>query len=160
MKEKLFSVDELKNDYSAVRFYTGFPNFDTLMNAFSYLLPELEHITYWRGLDTKGFRKKLVILKTCPKRKLTLLEEFVLVLRRLKVGLFLNDLADRFGISMAQSSKIFTTWINFLYNELSLLLPFPSRAKIDKLMPSEFARYPSTRIIRVAQSYLLRSLLP
>ena len=66
---------------------------------------------------------------------------------RLKVGLFLNDLADRFGISMAQSSEIFTTWINFLYHELPLLFPFPSRAKIDKLMPSEFERYSFTRII-------------
>jgi len=151
LREKLFSVDKLKNDDSAVRFYTGFPNFDTLMDVFSYLLPKLEHITYWRGSDTTVNTEKVSdksrSTKPGPKRKLSLLEEFVLVLMRLKVGLFLNDLADRFGISLAQSSKIFTTWINFLYHELPLLFPFPSRAKIDKLMPSEFERYPSTRII-------------
>ena len=66
---------------------------------------------------------------------------------RLQVGLFLNDLAERLGISMTQSSKIFTIWINYLFHELPVLFPFPSRAKIDKLMPFEFAHYPSTRII-------------
>ena len=47
LRVQLFSVDKLKNDDSAVRFYTGFPNFDTLIDVFSYLLPKLEHITYW-----------------------------------------------------------------------------------------------------------------
>ena len=96
---------------------------------------------------TKDFDKNDSSSKPGPKRKLSLLEEFVFVLMRLKVGLFLNYLADRFGISVAQSSKIFTTWINFLFNELQLLFPFPSQSKINKLMPSEFEQYPSTRII-------------
>ena len=121
------------------------------MDVFSYLLPKLEHITYWRGSDTTVSTEKVLdkhrLSTPGPKRKLSLLEEFVLVLLRLNVGLFLNDLVGRFGISMAQSSKIFTTWINFLYHELPLLFPFPSRVKIDKLMPYEFACYPSTRIV-------------
>jgi len=149
LSEKLFSVDKLKTADSAVRFYTGFPNFDTRMDVYSYLLPKLQHITYWRGSDTivgtENVSDKSRSSKPGPKGKLSLLE-FVLVLIRLKVGLFLNDLADRFGISMVQSSKIFTTWINFLYHELPLLFPFPSRAKIDKSMPSEFESYPTTRI--------------
>ena len=33
LREKLFSVDKLKNDDSAVRFYTGFPNCYTLIRA-------------------------------------------------------------------------------------------------------------------------------
>jgi len=150
-REKLFSVDKLKNDDSAVRFYTGFPNFDILMDVFSHLLPKLEHITHWRGSDTtvstENVSDKSRSSKAGPKSKLSLLEEFVLVLMRQNVWLFLKDHADRFGMLTAQSSKIFTTWINFLYHELPLLFPFPSRVKIDKLMPSECACYPSTRII-------------
>ena len=46
LREKLFSVDILKNDDSAVRFYTGFPNFEIPMDVFSYLLLKQEHITY------------------------------------------------------------------------------------------------------------------
>ena len=150
-REKLFSMDKLKSDDSAVRFYTGFPNFDNLMDVFSHLLPKLEQITNWLDADTtvstENVSDKSRSSKPGPKRKLSLLEEFVLVLMRQKVGLFLNDHADRFGMSMAQSSKIFTTWINFLYHELPLSFPFPSRAKIDKLMRSKFAHCPSTRII-------------
>ena len=66
---------------------------------------------------------------------------------RLKVGLFLNDLADRFGISVGHASKIFSTWINFLYHELPLLFPFPPKKYIEALMPDEFKKYPSTRIV-------------
>ena len=111
LRVKLFSVNKLKNDDSAVRFYTGFPNLDTLVDVFSYLLPKLEHITYWRGSDTTVSTDKVSDKSRSsepgPKRKLSLLKELFLVLIRLKVGLFLNDLADRFGISMAQSSAIY-----------------------------------------------------
>ena len=47
LREKFFSVDKLKNDNSAVYFYTCFPNVDTIMDVLSYFLPKLEHITYW-----------------------------------------------------------------------------------------------------------------
>ena len=47
LREKLFSVDKLKSDDSAFRSYTSFPNLDTFMDIFSYLLPNLEHIAYW-----------------------------------------------------------------------------------------------------------------
>lgn len=53
-----------------------------------------------------------------------------MVLIRLKVGLFVRDLSERFEISQSQVSKTFTTWINFLNAELPLLFPFPSQQKI------------------------------
>ena len=81
------------------------------------------------------------------KRGLTLMDEFFLVLVRLKVGLFVNDLADRFHISPGYVSKIFTTWINFLYHELPQLFPFPSQSMVRKYMPEQFKQYPTTRVI-------------
>lgn len=69
------------------------------------------------------------------------------MLVRLKVGLFVDDLADRFNISTAHVSKIFTTWINFLYHELPSLFPFPPQSMIRKYMPKQFHEYPTTRII-------------
>ena len=71
-------------------------------------------------------------------------QEFFIVLLRLKVGLFVNDIADRFNISPGHVSKCFTTWINFLYHELSLLFPFTSQSMIR---PVEFKDFPTTRII-------------
>ena len=57
-------------------------------------------------------------LKPGLTRSLSHLEEFVLVLIGLRVGLFMNDLADRFGISSGHVSKLFITWINFLFHKL------------------------------------------
>ena len=85
--------------------------------------------------------------KPGPKRKIRFLDEIFLVLLRLKVGLFVNDLSDRFDISPSLVSRIFTTWINFLYFELPLLFPFPSQDLIRKQMPKEFHNYPTTRIV-------------
>ena len=66
---------------------------------------------------------------------------------RLKAGLFVQDLADRFGISISSVSRICITWINFLYYELKDLFPFPSQELARKNMPKEFAQYLTTGII-------------
>ena len=93
------------------------------------------------------FESDRPLTKPGPKRKLKLIDEFFLVLVRLRVVLFVEDLSDRFNISSGLVSKIFTTWINFLSIELPLLFPFPSQSLICKQMPKQFKDYPTTRII-------------
>ena len=140
LRKSLFSIEKLEKDESAVRFYTGFPNFASLHAVFEYFEPKLDHIHYWRG-PTSAYIADLHYQQTSssskpgPLRTLSHLEEFVLVLMRLRVGLFLNDIADRFGISVGHASKIFTTWINFLFHELPLLFPFPSQECVRRDMP-------------------------
>lgn len=85
--------------------------------------------------------------KPGPSRKLSHLDEFLLVLMRLKAGLFVQDREDRFGISISLVSHICITWINLLYLELNDIFPFPSQELVRKNMPQEFAEYPTTRII-------------
>ena len=104
---------------------------------------------YWRSggvQDCQSYQEKDK-RKPGHERKLTLLDEFFKVLVKLKVGLFVQDLADRFSISMGHFSKIFCTWINFLYFELSELFPFPSQSTVRNNMPEQFSLYPTTRII-------------
>eukprot|EP00794_Sanderia_malayensis_P002548 gene2548-biopygen2091 len=151
-KKALFSNGKLQNDDSAVKFYTGFPNYSSLLSVFEYLEPKFESISYWRGpksqqASEQKAEKQDGDKKRGRKRVLPNFEAFILVLMRLKVGLFLNDLGDRFGISASHASRVFTTWINFLYHELPLLFPFPSKELVQKLMPDEFKTYPSTRVI-------------
>jgi len=81
------------------------------------------------------------------KRNTSHFNEFFMVLVRLKVGLFIKDISDRFFVSEGQFSKIFTTWVNFLHFELKLLFPFPSQADVRLNMPLEFYMYPTTRVI-------------
>ena len=81
-------------------------------------------------------------------RVLTPLNEFFLVLCRLRCALLINDLAYRFGISQSTVSRIFTTWINFLYYKFKDINLWPSRMQLNEYMPQHFKDfYPTTRCI-------------
>ena len=151
LNSKISSLCNQVASLESTRFYTGFPNFSSLLATFEYFEPKLSRMHYWRGKQSSStsdlrYHGKS-ILKPGRKRSLSLLEEFVLVLMRLKVGLFVSDLSDRFGISPGQVSKKVTTWICFLYHELPSLFPFPSQDLVRKNVLSQFKDFPTTRII-------------
>lgn len=101
-------------------------------------------MTYWRGQGqtTASDRVRMSSSYLSP------IDQFFAVLMRLKVGLFIQDIAERFQISSASFSMIFTTWISLLHAELKFLNPFPSKDIINRTMPQSFkVKYPSTRVI-------------
>ena len=146
-----FSLDKIKDDNAAMLFYTGFPNYEALMSFYNYIEPEVSKMQYWKGekllKESQPYQMDKNKIKPGPSHTLTYLEEFVLVLLRLKVGLFVHDLADRFGISTSLVSHICITGVNFLSMELPGLFPFPSQELVRKNMPQEFSEYPTSRII-------------
>ena len=79
--------------HNKIAYYTGFPSIESLNGGKSKS----------EG-DSKG---------KCRPRALPPLEEFFLVLVRLRLGLLEQDLADHFELSCARVSRTFTTWINF-----------------------------------------------
>ena len=145
-KKRQFSFSKIKDDPSAVKFYTGFPNASSFEAVLDYFEPKVSQMRYWRGSQQAPLDDSTKS-KTGKKRKLSIQDEFFLVLLRLKVGLFVHDISDRFDISPGHFSKIFTTWINFLYHELPLLFPFPSQSLVRSYMPEEFKSYYTTRLI-------------
>lgn len=57
-------------------------------------------------------------------------------------------LADLFGVSATTASRVFTTWVNLLYQVLIPLLRWSPRDVIDSNMPQSFRDFnPNTRII-------------
>ena len=80
-------------------------------------------------------------------RALQLEDEFLAVLMRLRLGLLSEDIAERFGVSVATFSRIFAKWIRVLYRELRMLFPWPSQDAIHARLPSQFHQYPKTRVI-------------
>ena len=70
----------------------------------------------------------LAVSKPGPERKLSLQQEFLLVLMKLRLGLMLKDLVFRFQVSPGKVSQIFITWIKFLSKELSVLIIWPEAA--------------------------------
>ena len=149
--DRQFSIEKVKDDDAAILFYTGFPNYEALVSFYTYIAPKLHKMQYWKGdkklKESQPYQDEEHRKKPGPSRKLSYFEEMVLVLMRLKTGLFVQDLADRFGISTSLVSRVCITWINFLYAELRDMFPFPSQELVRKNMPKEFAEYPTTRII-------------
>ena len=62
-----------------------------------------------------------------PARKLSLLQELLLTLIKIRLKLLNDDLAFRFQIFNGKVSQIFLTWIKLLSKELSVLVIWPSR---------------------------------
>lgn len=66
---------------------------------------------------------------------------------RFQVGLYLQDLADRFCVSTTVLSQIFNTWIILLEKELEPLNPFPTRDVTRLTLPSKFRSLDNIRCI-------------
>ena len=92
-----------------MKFYTGFLSYSSFQAVFEYVKPKLENMSYCRGTRSTNIstdqeqEQNLTSKKRGPKIRLSQLDEFLFVLMRLKVGLFLSDLADRFGISVGHA---------------------------------------------------------
>ena len=149
-----FSIDKIKDDDSAILFYTGFPSYQALINFYKFIEPKLGKMQYWKGeqfvKESQPYQEDENRKKHGPSWKLTFLDEFLLVfllVLRLKAGLFVQDLADRFGISISFVSRICITWINLLYFELQSIFPFPTQELVRKNMPAEFAEFSTTGTI-------------
>ncbi len=99
-----------------VHFYTGFQNYATLKIFYDSLGAAVDHLNYW-GSEIIGVSKS----PRGRNRSLSPMEEFFLVMVRIRLGLFEKDLAYRFGISTSTMSCICITWINFLFIKLKEL---------------------------------------
>ena len=121
------------------------------MSFYKYIEPKLSKMQYWKCenlvKESQPYQLDENKRKPGPSRKPTFLHEFLLVLMRLKAGIFVQDLADRLGIITNLVSRICITWINLFYHELKDLFPFPTQELVHKNMPKEFAQYAKPRII-------------
>ena len=57
-------------------------------------------------------------------------------MNRLRLGLLEKDLADRFNTDQTEVSKIFSTWVDRMYDCLGLLSFVADRDTIKKFLPS------------------------
>ena len=55
-----FSLDKIKDDNSAILFYTGFPCYEALISFFKYLEPKLGKMQYWKGEHLVRERASLI----------------------------------------------------------------------------------------------------
>lgn len=96
-----------------------------------------------------------------PKRRLSIKEEFVLTLVRLRRGFDVISLGNMFGVSGSSVSKTFLTWVCLLYKELNFLIQWPSKEQVRNKLPKCFKYFPKTRcIIDCTEFFIQRPSLP
>ena len=142
----VFCLEKFAGDDKKIRYYTGFFTIGVFMACFHFLEKSAREMRCWAGRRTRsGVR---LTEKVSTGRKLSLENQFFLVMVRLRLGLDLQDLADRFGVSSSTASRLFISWINLMHYKFRELPVWLSRRKIRKLMPPCFKKwYPSTRTI-------------
>jgi hypothetical protein len=144
------TAEDLKGNDEKTRFYTGFVNFATFMVIFKSLEQFTEKLNYWKGKDSlkeKNYLVDEVTQKPGPQRKMRLLDEFLMVLMRLRLGLLEQDLAQRFCVSSSTVSRILITWYNVLAEHFKHFIVWPTKETIQDHMPESFKRFPNTRVI-------------
>lgn len=147
----MFSFENIKTDDSLLTFYTRFPNVQTMMALYEYLNPGVngKNIKYWLS-GQEDSQKAAVgnLVKQGRPRTLLPLEEFFLAMCRLRQGFAEVHLAHLFKVSQSTVSRIFISWINFMYLKLGQINIWPSRKAVDDSTPEAFKeKYPSTRVI-------------
>ena len=100
-------VHTVINNDSSCMFYTGIATIQLLFFIFNCVKPIAEKVKLWgsRKSNNKYGRKRMV---------LTLFEEFLLTLVRIRRGYCLDHIAHLFGTTESYSSIPFYTWIIFL----------------------------------------------
>ena len=139
-------VDLQSKPDEITKFYTGFPSYDVLSATFYVIQPTAEKMFSWsqmQRLKHKGVEEVDQLRDAMKNCKLSLFHQFYLLLHKLRLGSFNQDLADKFGISVATVSRVFISWSNFLYFVFGTMPIWPSRKKIQKHMPECFKKlYP------------------
>ena len=140
--------DVLKNDDS-VKFYVGIPSLGCFHLISDLPKPQAEKLKYWdKNKDKQMKYQTAANSKPGPKRGLSLQEELIITLARLRLVLMGRQLGDIFSVSQPQLSRIFTTWVCFLATELKeALVLWPSQEEVKCNLPRSFSKHPNTRII-------------
>lgn len=130
------TFEDIQHSDELCMFYTGLPNASTFHMIFDELSDAEEHTKRSGNIENQG-----------RPRILRLVDELFLVLMRLRLGLLLQDLAQRFHISKSTCSNITNHWITYLSVKLSSLTPWIDKQNIIETMPRKFEKYPDCRVI-------------
>lgn len=111
------TIEDIQHSNERILFYTGLPNLHTFNALFTFLVK----------FDDKTLGTCSVRSQT---RKLRPVDEFLMVMMRLRLGLLYKDLEYGFKVAGSPVSKIFHAWICFIFRYLQSIVFLP---KLDTL---------------------------
>ncbi|KAG0417689.1 hypothetical protein HPB47_005412 [Ixodes persulcatus] len=112
---QVFTLTDVQQDSEKLAFYTGFESLKKLLAFVKFVRT---------GYDSYKQRQ-------APQGRplnLSMEDQLLLVLSRLRVGLLEQDLAYRFGVHVSTVSRVWTFWVGFLADHLAQRRP-PTAAK-------------------------------
>ena len=128
-----FTFDSIKQSDALVKLYTGCPSSEMFYFIVDKVKPHSSKLQYYRGQishESKKYQQSPTIpgcqTKPGPKRRVTLENEILMTLMRIRLDLKIDDLAFRFGISSSHASNTVSTMISFLSRELEPLIYWPT----------------------------------
>ena len=111
----------LKGDDKKVRFYTGLPNYEVFEKVYKLMEPLLS--------------------KDDKKSTISLFDELLMVLVKLRLGVPNQDLGYRFHVSSSWVSVVFHKWITLMSVELKCLVRWPDSIALHEHLPSTFRKH-------------------
>lgn len=158
MSSRIFCLDRLKSD-ADISFYTGLPNYSTFTAIYEFFNPgeDCENIRprsssdvpeEFYNTDSSDEEENVQAAKKGRCRKLRPVEEFFIVLCRLRRGFSERHLANLYGVAQSTVSRLFIPWINFVYLKFGQVCIWPSKAVVQQTVPADFReKFPSTRVV-------------
>ena len=116
---KELTEENLQMDDTKVKFYTSLPSFCILKIIFEFISP---------------------YIKEHHRSSLSNFQQFLMVLMKLRLNLYDQDLAYRFGVVQSTVSKIMKKWVNVMHVRLKPLVQWPQREQLRRTMPEDFKR--------------------
>ena len=137
----------IKNDKDC-QFFTGVAKKSLFSRIHDYVAPFVNR--RWRGRKTftpesRKFRQKPK--KFGPRRQLRSVDEFLLTMMKLRLGLKNQDLAQRFGVSPPLVSQIFHSWLAAMDKTIGQMIYWPSMEELIASKPKRFSRIKQLRAI-------------
>lgn len=143
-----FGSERITGSPELTRFYTGFHSKEKLDSFYRWVEPYATKMTKWSQIQRARGRQNFKRRNSYGSFSLSLYDQLILFLIRLRLGLAETDLAVRFNITKPTVSRIIITWANFLYILLGQLPIWPTKVQIQNSMPECFkSTYPKTRVI-------------
>ncbi len=155
-------IEKSKTRKKLFQVYTGWPNYQKFKEMLKVILPDFnrKHIRYYDSrckdiialFDSdsagEGSESDEEYMKRKHIHSLSVEDEFLLTLMKLRLGLINTVLATMFDISPSSVSRIIITWLNYMYLRLGSLQIWPHRDVIIENMPEEFkTKYGKTVVI-------------
>ena len=84
---------------------------------------------------------------------LSLFQEMIIVLMKLRLNMPYQDLAYRFQVSVTTISRIFSSWLPVMDQHLSPLIYWPERHQLWKTMPLCFQQAFGTKVTVVIDCF-------